>query len=115
VSGGSVERLSVDHLAVPVYPACHAIIIGDGSPEGTSMRDRYPHPSQQPLLPLTMVVSVLIGVLFLRVGGQHAKGGAGFAFAWFLVSFAPYGLAWLLRDHAEWRESRRRTSTIDAD
>ncbi|GIF02399.1 hypothetical protein Ari01nite_98630 [Paractinoplanes rishiriensis] len=52
------------------------------------MRDRYPHPSQQPLLPLTMVVCVVIGVLFLRVGGQYAKFGAGFAFAWFLVSFA---------------------------
>jgi hypothetical protein len=100
---------------VLAYSASHAIIIGDASPEGTSMRDRYPHPSQQPLLPLTMVVSVVIGVLFLRIGGQYAKFGAGFAFAWFLVSFALYGLAWLLRDHAEWRESRRSTTTIDAD
>jgi hypothetical protein len=77
--------------------------------------DRYPHPSQQPLLPLTMAVSVVIGVLFLRAGGQYAKFGAGFAFAWFLVSFALYGLAWLLRDHAEWRESQRSTSAMDAD
>ncbi|MCU7730667.1 hypothetical protein ODJ79_43720 [Actinoplanes sp. KI2] len=76
------------------------------------MRDRYPHPSRQPLLPLTMVVAVVIGVLFLRGGGQYAKVGAGFAFAWFLVSFTLYGLAWLLRDLAEWRESR--SSTIDA-
>lgn len=79
------------------------------------MRDRYPHPSQQPLLPLAMVVAVSFGVLFLRVGGQYARFGAGFAFAWFLVSFALYGLAWLLRDHAEWRESRRSTSTSDPD
>jgi hypothetical protein len=40
------------------------------------MRERYPHPSQQPLLPLTMVVSVVVGVLSLRVGGQYAKFGA---------------------------------------
>jgi hypothetical protein len=79
------------------------------------MRDRYPHPSQQPLLPLTMVVSIVIGGLFLRVGGQYAKFGAGFAFAWFLTSFALYSLAWLLRDHAEWRDSQRSASTIDAD
>ena len=100
---------------MPDWLASCATIIGYGSLEGTSMRDRYPHPSQQPLLPLTMVVSVVIGVLFLRVGGQHAKFGAGFAFAWFLVSFALYGLAWLLRDHAEWRESRRNANTIGAD
>jgi hypothetical protein len=35
--------------------------------------------------------------------------------AGFLISFALYGLAWLLRDHAEWRESRRITTTVDAE
>jgi hypothetical protein len=79
------------------------------------MRDRHPHPSQQPILPLIMVVSVALGILLLRVGGQYAKFGAGFAFAWFLVTFALYGLAWLLRDHAEWWESRRSPDTVDAD
>jgi len=33
----------------------------------------------------------------------------------FAVSFALYGLAWLLRDLAEWRESQRSTSATDAD
>jgi hypothetical protein len=79
------------------------------------MRERYPHPSQQPLLPLTMVVAVVTGAIFLRVGGQYAKFGAGFAFAWFLVSFVLYGFAWILRDHAEWRESQPSASAIDAD
>jgi hypothetical protein len=79
------------------------------------MRERYPHPSQQPLLPLTMVVSVVIGVLCLRVGGQHAKLGAGFAFAWFLASFVLYSFAWILRDHAEWRESRRSMTPTHTD
>jgi hypothetical protein len=62
-------------LAAPDYRASHAIIIDDSSSEGTSMHERYPHPSRQPLLPLTMVVSVVLGVLFLRVGGQYAKFG----------------------------------------
>jgi hypothetical protein len=79
------------------------------------MRERHPHPSQQPLLPLTMVVSVAVGVLFLRVGGRYAEFGAGFAFAWFLVAFALYGSAWLLRDHAEWRQSHRSGSPSGAD
>jgi hypothetical protein len=63
---------------------------------------------------MTMVLAVVTGVLLLRGGGQYAKFGAGFAFAWFLVSFALYGLAWLLRDHAEWRESRRSMSAAGA-
>jgi hypothetical protein len=79
------------------------------------MRERYPHPSQQPLLPLTMALSVVMGALFLRFGGQYATFGAGFAFAWFLVSFALYSLAWILRDYAEWLASRRSESPIDAE
>jgi hypothetical protein len=79
------------------------------------VRERFPHPSQQPLLPLTMAVSVVVGFLFLRFGGQYATFAAGFAFAWFLVSFALYGVAWILRDLAEWRESRRAEILIDAD
>lgn len=79
------------------------------------MRERHPHPSQQPLLPLTMVVSVVVGVLFLRAGGEYAKFGAGFAFAWFLISFALYAIAWTFRDQAEWLESRRDARSLDAD
>jgi hypothetical protein len=76
-------------------------------PEGSAVRERHPHPSQQPLLPLVMVVSVLAGVISLRVDGKHSALLATFAFAWFLVSFALYGYAWILRDNGEWRESRR--------
>jgi hypothetical protein len=69
------------------------------------MRERFPHPSRQPLLPLTMVVALVIGVWFLHSDSPHATLGAGFAFAWFLVSFAVYAVAWILRDHAEWQQS----------
>jgi len=79
------------------------------------MRERHPHPSQQPLLPLTMALSAVLGVLLLRFGGQYAALGAGFAFAWFLVSFTLYSLAWILRDYAEWLESRRSESPFDGE
>jgi hypothetical protein len=68
--------------------------------------DRHPHPSQQPLLPLTMLVSVVLGVIFLRMDGKYSALGAAFAFGWFLVSFGLYGYAWILRDHGEWLESQ---------
>jgi hypothetical protein len=68
------------------------------------MFERHPHPSKQPLLPFLMVVALVIGVIALRIDGAHAGLVAGFAFAWFLVSFALYGAAWLARDQAEWRE-----------
>ena len=72
-----------------------------------AVRDRHPHPSQQPLLPLTMIVAVLVGVISLRLDGKYSALGAAFAFAWFLVAFALYGFAWILRDNGEWLESRR--------
>jgi len=50
-------------------------------PEGSAVRERHPHPSQQPLLPLVMVVSVLAGVISLRVDGKHSALLATFAFA----------------------------------
>ena len=71
------------------------------------MGERHPHPSKQPLLPLTMVLSLALGVRALRLGGRYATFGAGFAFAWFLLCFALYSLSWIQRDHAEWLESRR--------
>jgi uncharacterized membrane protein YqjE len=71
------------------------------------VRDRHPHPSQQPLLPLTMFVSLVVGLIVLRVDGRYSALGAAFAFAWVLVAFALYGCAWILRDNGEWRESRR--------
>jgi hypothetical protein len=69
--------------------------------------DRYPHPSRQPLLPLVMLVSVILGVIILRVDGKYSALGAAFAFAWFLVSFALYGYAWILRDNSDRLESER--------
>jgi hypothetical protein len=71
------------------------------------MRERHPHPSQQPLLPITMVVALIAGFVSLGVDAKHATLVAAFAFGWFLVAFALYGYAWLLRDNAEWHESRR--------
>lgn len=71
------------------------------------VRDRHPHPSQQPLLPLTMVVAVVVGLICLGVDGKYSAVGAAFAFGWFLVSFALYGYAWILRDNGEWLEARR--------
>jgi len=62
-----------------------------------------------------MALSVMLGVLLLRFGGRYAVFGAGFAFAWFLVSFTLYGLAWILRDYAEWLESRRSESLFDGE
>lgn len=54
-----------------------------------------------------MVVSVVAGVISLGVDGKHSTLVATFAFAWFLVAFALYGYAWILRDNGEWRDSRR--------
>ena len=79
------------------------------------MHERYPHPSQQPMLPLIMAVSLVTGLVCLRFGGRHATFGAGFSFAWFLVSFTLYSLAWILRDYAEWLESRRGVSPVDTE
>jgi hypothetical protein len=67
------------------------------------------------MLPLMMVISLVAGVVCLRFGGRHATFSAGFAFAWSLVSFTLYSLAWILRDYAEWQESRRSVSPIDID
>ena len=71
------------------------------------MDQRHPHPSKQPVLPLVMVVSLVLGVVVLRVDGKYSALGAAFAFAWFLTSFALYWYAWIQRDNAEWLESRR--------
>ena len=54
-----------------------------------------------------MVVAVLVGVVSLRTDGKYSALVASFAFVWFLVAFALYGLAWILRDNGEWLESRR--------
>jgi hypothetical protein len=75
--------------------------------EGPAVRDRHPHPSQQPLLPFTMVVSLAVGLISLGLDRKYSALGAAFAFAWFLVSFALYGYAWILRDNGEWLESQR--------
>ena len=71
------------------------------------MHDRYPHPSKQLLLPLTMVVSLAVGLVILHVDGKYSVLGAAFAFAWFLVAFALYGYAWILRDNSEWSQRNR--------
>jgi hypothetical protein len=75
------------------------------------MQDRHPHPSQQPLLPLTMVVSLVVGLISLKADGKYSSLGAAFAFAWFLISFALYSYAWILRDNSEWWESQRDQSS----
>ena len=75
------------------------------------MRDRHPHPSQQPLLPLTMAVSVVIAFISIRADGKYSGLVAGFAFAWFLVAFALYCYAWILRDDRAWLESRNDRSS----
>ncbi len=54
-----------------------------------------------------MLVSLVVGLISLRVGGRYSALGAGFAFAWFLVAFALHAYAWILRDHNEWLQSRR--------
>jgi ATP/ADP translocase len=75
------------------------------------VRDRHPHPSQQPLLPLTMLVSLVVGLICLRVDGKYSALCAVFAFAWFLVAFALHAYAWILRDNSEWLDSRRDQSS----
>jgi hypothetical protein len=54
-----------------------------------------------------MFVSVVVGFISLRVDGRYSALGAAFAFAWFLIAFALYGYAWILRDNGEWLESQR--------
>lgn len=83
---------------------------GDPRSKLPAVRDSHPHPSQQPLLPLTMFVSVMVGLISLRADGKYSTLGAAFAFGWFLVSFALYGYAWILRDNGEWLASQREKS-----
>jgi hypothetical protein len=79
--------------------------------KGMLVRDRHPHPSRQPLLPLTMVVAVVVGLICVGVDSKYSAIGAAFAFGWFLVSFALYGYAWIQRDNKEWLEARRDQSS----
>ncbi|MEH0937318.1 hypothetical protein [Micromonospora psammae] len=63
------------------------------------------HPSERPLLPGLMLLS-------LCLAGVSSTAGAGFAvvvfLAIFLVFFGVWWLGWLLRGHELWREERRR-------
>ena len=57
-----------------------------------------------------MLVSLVVGLICLKVDGRYSALGAAFAFAWFLVAFALHAYAWILRDNNEWLESRREPS-----
>jgi hypothetical protein len=69
------------------------------------VKQPHPHPSERPLLPLLMVVTFLAALVLLRFDWKHSALAAGFAFAWFLTSFALYGYTWLQREHDTWRQA----------
>ncbi|HLL68425.1 MAG TPA: hypothetical protein VK453_22330 [Micromonosporaceae bacterium] len=52
-------------------------------------------------------MAVVVGLSCVRVDAKYSALGAAFAFAWFLISFALYSYAWILRDNQEWLEAQR--------
>lgn len=89
------------------YGPVDMIMTTQNAQKGPTLPDRHPHPSKQLLLPLAMLVSLVVGLICLRMDGKYSALGAAFAFAWFLVAFALLTYAWILRDNGEWLESRR--------
>ena len=71
------------------------------------------HPADTRTLPGYMILFLLLGTVAVcsneALGVVLASLVAGTLFACFLVLFAVYWLAWLLRGHAAWQDQRRRT------
>ena len=72
------------------------------------------HPVQQAFLPVTMIVSLVVGMMLTSDLSHRsdpsavAEALAILAYACFVASFAIYCLGWLLRGHELWRLQQQR-------
>jgi hypothetical protein len=73
------------------------------------------HPYQRSApLQVVMLLTFIMTIFFLKFDGwDGAHLAAAMSFAWFLVSFTLFMVAWLLHGHASWQNSHDRVGQAD--
>ena len=76
----------------------------------------HPYERSSPLQFLIMVITFIMTAVFLNIDNSPgARLAALMSFAWFLISFTVYMVAWLLHGHAQWRSSLDNAGQVELD